>query len=1239
MRLVIDLQGAQGASAERGIGRYSRELALAMAREARGHEVIIALNGALQRTAERLRSEFAAILPPANIRLWYPPAGISELRESPLRPAAEILRAQFLASLAPDLVHVSSLFEGLTDDVVTCSPVSMPRLPLVATCYDLIPLIRRDEYFGPGGALTVGSRWYYRVLQEMSLCDGLLAISESSRGEAIGHLGFPQDRIFDVQAGIHGDFRRAELAGADRERFRTRYGISKPFILFLGAGDIRKNEAGLIAAYARLPQHLRSAHQLVIVGKMEPEELRKIATEHGVPAEAFIVIHFVAESDLAALYSECALFVFPSFHEGFGLPVAEAMACGAPVIASNSSSLPEVAGRPDILFDPADPADIARRMAQVLDNPTFRAELAAYGPAQAGRFTWCNSAGKAWDALEQLHAARQAAECHTTRRAVSASRPRLAFISPLPPQASGIADYSAELVPALARHYDITLVCEDGAVGDPRLASSFPCLDVRRFAAVANQFDRILYQVGNSPFHRFQLEGLLQQAPGVVVVHDVSLSGYLNWLAGEKGDRDSFRADLYASHGYPGLKFDVLDGRDAAIARFPCTLPVLQAALGTIVHSHHAKTLLATHFGTEVVADTSVIPHLRSAVPLPEKAAARASLGLPADAFVIASFGIVARKKLPGLLLRAWREAGCPGPLVFVGEALPEALVELDALLPDQYDAPIARITGRVTVETYRRWLAAADIAVQLRRASHGETSGAIADCLGAGVPLIINEDGAAAELPAEVAFILPPDPDEKALAEAIRYLHDHPQHARTMADAARNYARQVLDPAAIAARYRDSIEGAYARQDQAIVARHLAQLPLAGDALANAVRAVVTTFPGKGTPRLLVDISGLSRGASSPGLFRITREVMRRALTEEPTDLRGEAVRVHGGRLRVTHKVPLAVLGFPPLPLPELPVDTRPGDVLLCIDINMGITPVELAELRRLRLAGLRIVLAVHDMLALRKPHLLPEQMIGGVREWYCQMLLIADDVVCTSRAVADDLIAWLGEENGRRDRPLRIGYFQPGGDFPSVGGDRPLSAEASGILRRVKDVPTFLMVGTIEAWKGYRQALAAFERLWPDGHAFNLVIAGELGSSMEDFARQLRASPASGRTLFWLDSCSDADLRALYESCTALIMASGEEGFGLPIVEAYHSGLPVIARDIPVFREVAGEAATFFAGDEPEVLAAAVLDWISRDQAGEIPGPGAEAVLSWDESYRQLRPLLFGGGWYSTWNPERAK
>lgn len=1231
MRLVIDLQGAQGSSHARGIGRYSRELALAMAREARDHEVIIALNSAFPEMAEALTASFSSILPRTQIRCWHSPQGTSISSGTPARLAqAEVLRAQFLASLQPDLVHVSSMFEGLIDDVVTMLPRHLHPLPVVATCYDLIPLIRHNQYFGNNAASSPSMRWYYRCVQEMAACEGLLAISESSREEAIGYLPYQPDRVFNIQAGISKSFRPAQLSEAERMALLRRYGLRESFILFLGAGDIRKNEAGLIAAYARLPAELQQKHQLLIVGKMDQERLRQVAAELRVPTTNFVIVPFVPEEDLNALYSACGVFVFPSLHEGFGLPVAEAMACGAPAIVSNTTSLPEVVGREDATFDPMDPDAIAACMRRVLENPAFRSELAAHGPVQAGRFTWQSSANRAWDALEAIHDQRSKQQARRPATMLQA-KPRLAFVAPLPPQATGIADYCAELLPALAPHYDITLVSEE-PTSAIRLEATFPHLSPGDFLQCAKRFDRILYHVGNSPFHRYQIEDLLPLCPGVVVLHDAFLSNHMEWLCWNRGQPEQFRAVLLASHGYPALRFMAENGLETTLAEYPCTLPVLKNSVGVIQHSNHAVEVLRRHFGAEAADSVSVVPHLRALRRLPDRAAARALLGLGADDFIVCSFGGVNPLKSPQLLAEAWRLSRLQGRLVFAGGA-PD---DLRASVEDQ--AAGIHFTGRLTREEYDAWLAAADVAVQWRTGSRGESSGAVADALMAGLPVVLNRHGASSELPDDLVLALPGEAEAAELASALEALHRDPSRRQALGAAGQAFVRSELSPQAVALRYREAIEQAYAQPVQPVLANQLQQSAAAAtgaDHMAFA-QAIARSFPqpwrGGGRDRLLIDISVLAQHDAGTGIQRVVRELCREMLQAPPHGLRGEAVRMKDGRLRYTSAVPLRLLDLPAVEMPEAAVDVRPGDILLCADLNGGMSPEEYSELRQLRLQGARIVLVIYDLLPITHPELFPEGALKAVQSWYIRMTAIADGIACISRAVADEVVKWLNEEPQRRASPLPIGYFHLGADFKPVGLTGDVSVSVQQALSGARQRPTVIMTGTVEPRKGYTQALSAFEALWQSGHDIGLTIIGRLGWKMDALAEHMRRSPHMGGRLHWLSGCSDAELQRIYAAGSGLLMASNNEGFGLPLIEAAHARLPVLARDIPVFREVAGEHAAYFTGDSPQALADALRAWSA---SGFKPASEGIKAQSWNESYQQLCDLIFQEKWHTIWQP----
>ena len=195
-------------------------------------------------------------------------------------------------------------------------------------------------------------------------------------------------------------------------------------------------------------------------------------------------------------------------------------------------------------------------------------------------------------------------------------------------------------------------------------------------------------------------------------------------------------------------------------------------------------------------------------------------------------------------------------------------------------------------------------------------------------------------------------------------------------------------------------------------------------------------------------------------------------------------------------------------------------------------------------------------------------------------------------------------------------------------------LPPEADAVLAGIGAAPTFAMVGTIEPRKGHAQALDAFERLWAQGLDVRLAIVGAEGwKGLPDSRRRtipalmarLRSHPELGRRLFVLHGASDAYLDRIYAASVCLLAASEGEGFGLPLIEAARHGIPLLARDLPVFREVAGPHASYFGGADGAALAAAIQDWLRLHAAGQAPASNGIAGRSWADNAAELTTILF--------------
>jgi alpha-1,3-rhamnosyl/mannosyltransferase len=232
----------------------------------------------------------------------------------------------------------------------------------------------------------------------LTACDGLIAISRHTREDANRILGIPLERMRVIPPGVPECF--FDPGAAEAARIRSKYGLEGPYILFVGCIEPRKNVPRLIRAYRQLPEALRREVRLVIAGPFgwEGEETRAmLESDAGVR-----YLGYVPEDDMAGLYGGATLFVYPSFYEGFGLPVAQAMAAGVPVIASDRAALPEVVGEGGLLINPESAEELSAAMERILNSPELATELGKRARLLAERFHWTESASKSLDFFHEV---------------------------------------------------------------------------------------------------------------------------------------------------------------------------------------------------------------------------------------------------------------------------------------------------------------------------------------------------------------------------------------------------------------------------------------------------------------------------------------------------------------------------------------------------------------------------------------------------------------------------------------------------------------------------------------------------------------------------------------------------------------------------------------------------------------------------------------------------------------------
>jgi glycosyltransferase involved in cell wall biosynthesis len=306
--------------------------------------------------------------------------------------------------------------------------------------------------------------------------------------------------------------------------------------------------------------------------------------------------------------------------------------------------------------------------------------------------------------------------------------------------------------------------------------------------------------------------------------------------------------------------------------------------------------------------------------------------------------------------------------------------------------------------------------------------------------------------------------------------------------------------------------------------------------------------------------------------------------------------------------------------------VGLEESDTLVFLDLHPGLAIRMESRIQRLRALGVTVYHVVYDIL----PMLMPQKFWPDLQqEFYrwLQCISRSDGLICISHTVASQVAAYLSRYGARRPNSLPVGHFHLGSDFT---GPAAVSADESKVLERKFGAhPRFLMVGTLEPRKAHEQTIRAFEEAWERGESWRLVIAGKLGWNMDRLGREIRNHPEFERRLFWFEQPSDQLLQALYQSSDYVLCPSEGEGFGLPLIEAANAGTPVIARDIPVFREVGVDSAFYFADDKsPAVIRQAIQECVTSIQPPRKRAPKRNP-LTWSASAAQLARQLTGDCW----------
>lgn len=779
---MIDLQAVQSADHRgRGIARYAYELAVALV---------------------ELRPDLVG---PILLNPALPPPGEME----PLVVSGKLAYAGDPDAF-PEGAHVFhslSPFELRTPvEQVWPREASRRGLVLALTLYDLIPEVLAFHYLRDGGP----RRRYRTRLQLLRQADRLLAISPAAADQARQRLELPEEAVTVVGTGTSPRFRPPASRDAAAQAARAAVpGLEREFVLYPAGTDFRKNVETLVRAYAELPAELRRRWQLVVscdMGTQPYAHYTHVSRLLGIE-DRVLLTGFVDDDTLLHLYQSAGLVVFPSLAEGYGLPVAEALACGAGVIGSDIAAMEELV-EADQRFEPT-VGGIAAALGATLRSEERLAELRR----RAGRppATWAEVAARTAAVYEELLRLPR----HEWRR-----RPAVGFVTPLPPAPTGVAHHSLRLAEELARRdeadVDVFADGQDRERYEPVVPAGTECFHARSMPAIEalrGGYERVVYALGNSDNHVAGLQ-LLRRRPGLVLAHDVRLTnlyafGAKNEAAVPGGLRGSIER-LYGSQlpEWLGAGGRLSPGEEeqygVLLAR-----EVISLAERYLVSSPAARELALLDAGPQAAGRIGVLP-FAAEPPAPgrsgfEERAGEAEPMPPASADpLVAALGIVHEVRQPLRLLEAFalvRRRHPAAQLAYVGPAPEDLRAAIGARAAALGLEGAVTVTGQVTTPCFLEWMRRATVVVQLRDRWNGEASGTVGECLVAGAALVVADIGWMHELPGSCAVKVAAGGSAEELGEAVAALAGDPARLAAMRSAARDFAAAELSFARAAER------------------------------------------------------------------------------------------------------------------------------------------------------------------------------------------------------------------------------------------------------------------------------------------------------------------------------------------------------------------------------------------------------------------------------------------------------
>lgn len=958
---------------------------------------------------------------------------------------------------------------------------------------------------------------YHEAIFDLKKANMILCNSHWSHKSLVSNFKMLSEKAHFVGGGPNSCFRNLKLQKRNQ-------------IISVLGDNPRKNVENLVRAWSQLPNDILEKYTLKIVGNFSNERIsyyvRNLESILDRP-KSIVFTGPISDSKLEEeLNASIALF-HPALSEGLGLPILEAIAVGIPAISSANTAMMEIS-REGALLDPKDCSQIKFHLENTIRNLDFRNLVIDSQKEVLNTYNWVSVSNRIKSLLQKDKAAKYTNDERSDFQ-MPERKKRVAYIAPSKLSKTGIARFAEQLLPYLRDFANVDFIATETIT------------DIDTTRNQVKDYDYVFIQLGNSPHHKNAFK-FAANYPSIILYHDIKLGNTLKNLYEEDKDwMPEFK-------GLGNLKGDQLD--IVGLSR------ISSLALGIIVHSNTAITLLQ-HLGIPKIKIKKVLhPSLLTT------SSNIFSSDKSEDLKEVVSAGFITPNKGHEVLIEAIsmfnKVNGKNISLKLIGEAENYYSKQLTYLAKSK--AVELEITGYIDLSKYLTELSSSQLAVQLRLRDFGEASGVMTDLLSYGVPTIVNNFGSFRDLPDNVVKKVVSVPNSTDIVKALEDLKtfdirsEYSNNAKIFTEnfgKPRVWAEEVFR--FIQSRYESDLVNNVRKHASLVSDSELNPLIESLHDLEKSDASFGYSF------KIGSDISNLKKTKYISGIQRATLEIHKNLIDYADrgryvfsgVSINSDLEEKEGPHPQIARD--LFVSG--------VQNDIENIDALLLLDLNFHFFKSK--SFKNLARKEIPIITNIYDVLPITNPEWFPP----GTRKnlfipWIESVLKYSSNILINSNATYVEL--------------KKMDFFS---SFKGHVHIVPLGVSSDFQREQTKRIHLrTLLVGTIEPRKGHEDALNAFDELHRRGILVELHLVGRQGWMVESLITRITNHYLFNKKLFWHDECSDSELKTLYETSQITLVTSKGEGFGLPLIEAQNYGSTVVARDIPVFREIGQQGVFFF-------------------------------------------------------------